>query len=998
MIKNQIVTILAFLLTCFSLQAQVMPKLYTSVNEDKMLRWVDSVFNRMSEEERIGQFFMVIAEPSTDTYNMNSLVSLINNQKIGGVLFQKGDPVTQALMTNRIQSAARIPLLIALDGEWGLSMRLSNTTRFPKNMMIGAIADDYLIEQYGEEVGRQCREMGIHVNFAPAVDVNSNPRNPVIGIRSFGEDPEVVARKAIAYSRGLEKAGVIAVAKHFPGHGDTDADSHNTLPTVNHNLTRLNEVELFPFNRFIRSGFSGIMTAHLNIPALRTNGRPGSLTREVVTELLRDRMGFRGLCFTDGLAMQGAVAGKNESIAVLALKAGNDILVGPVNPASEVEAVRQAVKRKELNIDDLNRRCRRILCYKYIAGLDRFKPISTAVLDERLNTPEADWINARLNAEAITVVKNSNEILPLKQLNAKRIAAISIGSNINNEFQTMLKRYATVDCFSVASNADDTERRRVFDRLWNYDVILCSVHNTQAREFRELQTLASEKELIYVFFTLPYRCANFRASSIQAKALIVAYEPTPLAQNFAAQTIFGGIAAKGALSVGIPDMYAAGTGIRTEKTRLGYHEPDEVNLNPYKLLAIDTIVQEGLDARAYPGCQVLVVKDGMIVFNRNYGYYDYSRTKEVTENTVYDLASITKATGTLLAVMKSYDEGNFMLTNKISDFVSELKFTNKDNLTIRDLLYHQSGLPPTINFYEKAIDNSSYSGSLYSSRKDNSHPIRFDARTYINNNFRYKPDMVSKSRKAGFDTEVARNLYVSNTFTDSILSGIADARMGTKGRYVYSCVNFILLKKMVEKQTGQPIDRLLDAYYFKRLGAVSTTYNPLRKMDSTVIAPSENDQFTRRQVLRGYVHDESAAFQGGVSGNAGLFSTATDLAKIAQLYLNDGMYGKERFISTKTCTLFTGSKSPTSRRGLGFDKPDAKNPASSPCGLLTPQSVYGHTGFTGTCFWIDPDNNLIFIFLSNRTFPSRANTQLFTLNIRTRIQDAIYKAIMNYEL
>ena len=990
------INILTLLLTLFSAQAQAqnMPKLYSSVNQEKMLRWVDSVYNRMSEDERIGQFFMVIAEPSTNASNINSLVNLINNQKIGGVLFQKGDPESQVIMTNHIQREARIPLLIALDGEWGLSMRLSNTTRFPKNMMIGALTDNFLIEQYGEEVGRQCREMGIHINFAPTVDVNSNPKNPVIGIRSFGEDPEDVARKAIAYSRGLEKAGIIAVAKHFPGHGDTDSDSHHTLPTVSHNLKRLNELELYPFNRFIKSGFSGIMTAHLNVPALGTKGRPGSFSYEVVTELLRDRMGFRGLCFTDGLAMQGAVVEKNESIAVLALKAGNDILVGPVNTIREVEAVKQAVKRKELDMDDLNRRCRRILCYKYIAGLHQFKPLPTSGLDQKLNTPEAEWINSKLNAEAITVVKNDGDILPFKQLGVKRIAAVSIGSNVNNEFQTMLKRYNTVTCFSIASNASDADRKRVFDKLKDFDVILCSVHATQAREFRELQTLASAKELIYVFFTTPYQCANFRQSCTNAKSIVVAYEPTSFAQKFAAQVVFGGIAAKGVLSVSIPNMYPAGTGIRTEKTRLGFHEPEEVNINPYKLLTIDNIIYEGLKQQAYPGCQVVVAKNGMIVYNKSFGHYDFSKKNEVTENTVYDLASITKATGTLLAVMKSYDEGNFTMTNKISDFVPELKFSDKNDLVIRDLLYHQSGLPATINFYEKAIDNKSYTGSLYSGRKDNNHTVRFDSRTYVNNSFRFKPDMVSGSKKTGFDIEVANNFFVSNTFADSIISGIIDARMGTKGRYVYSCINFILLKKMVEKQLGQPIDRLLDTYYFQRLGTTTTTYNPLQKMDVTRIAPSENDQFLRHQVVRGYVHDEAAAFQGGVSGNAGLFSSAIDLAKIAQLYLNDGTYGDERFISSRTCKLFTGSKSPTSRRGLGFDKPDANNPSSSPCGLHTPQSAYGHTGFTGTCFWIDPDNDLIFVFLSNRTYPSRSNTQLFTLDIRTRIQDAIYEAII----
>ena len=959
-----------------------------------MLQWVDSVFDRMTEEERIGQLFMIIADPSTETRNVNRLVGLVKEQKIGGILFQKGNPESQVAVTNRLQREAGVPLLIALDGEWGLSMRLSNTTRFPKNMMIGALSDLDLIERYGEEVGRQCREMGIHVNFAPDVDVNSNPANPVIGIRSFGEDPKEVTLKAIAYSRGLEKAGIMAVAKHFPGHGDTNNDSHYTLPVINHNMARLREVELYPFERFIRSGFAGIMVAHLNIPALGTKNRPSSFSPEVVTELLRDRMGFRGLCFTDGLNMQGAVVGKGESIAVLALKAGNDMLVGPPNPESEFEAVKQAVKRKELNMADLNQRCRRILCYKYIAGLNRFRPIPTTGLDKRLNTPEADWLNAKLYADAITLVKNSNRIIPLKQLNDKRMAAVSIGGKSDSDFHAMLKKYGAIDFFNIPGNADEAGRKNVFNKLKNYDVIICSIHNTTEKDSRELQELAAQKELIYVFFTVPYQCAKFSVSAAKAQAIVIAYESIPLAENYAAQAIFGGISAKGILPVSIPNMFPAGKGIRTEKTRLGFHEPSEVNINPLKLNEIDRIVQEGLDKRAYPGCQVLVAKDGMIVYDKSFGYYDYSKKQEVTGNTVYDLASITKAAGTLLAVMKSYDDGNFLLTDKISDFVTELKGSNKKDLIIRDLLYHQSGLPATILFHDMAIDKSSYTGSLYSGRKDTRHPIQYDARTYVNPDFRFNSEIVSKIPKRGFETKVANNLFVSDGFADSIISGIVNAKMGTKGRYLYSCINFILLNKMVEKLTRQPMDKLLDDYFFNRLGATTMTYNPLQKMDSLRIAPSEIDRFIRNQVIRGYVHDEAAAFQGGVSGNAGLFAAACDLAKVAQLYLNNGSYGGEQYISTKTSKLFTESKSPTSRRGLGFDKPDSRTPASSPCGALTPQSVYGHTGFTGACFWIDPDNNLIYIFLSNRTFPTRANTQLFSLDIRTRIQDVIYQSLL----
>jgi Beta-glucosidase-related glycosidases len=989
--NRRISIIITLLLLYISVQAQVTPKLYSSVNERKMLHWVDSVFDNMTKEERIGQLFMIVANPLAETRNINMLIRLVNEQKIGGILFQRGDPESQVKVTNRLQREARVPLFIALDGEWGLSMRLTNTTRFPKNMMLGAISDNKLIEQYGEEVGRQCREMGIHINFAPVADINSNVRNPVIGNRSFGENPEEVTKKVIAYSRGLEKAGIIAVSKHFPGHGDTQSDSHNLLPVIRHNIKRLKEVEIYPFEKYIRSGFSGIMVGHLDIPALGTKGRPSSFSYEVVTDLLRDKLGFSGLCFTDGLAMKGAVTEKNESISVQALKAGNDVLVGPVSVEKEFEAVLRAVRRKELKQSDLDERCRRILCYKYIVGLNNFETIPTKDLLAKINTPHAEWLNAKLNQEAITVVKNNKDIIPLKQLNDKRIAAVSIDSDINSEFYNTLKKYGDVDCYSFSVSGDN---RSVYNKLKKYDVIICGIHNSKAKDIRELQNLAIEKELIYVFFTVPYKCSDFIESSSNAQAIMIAYESTVLAENYAAQAIFGGVEAKGSLSASIPRMYSAGEGIRTKKTRLGYHQPEEAHLNSYRLQDIETIVHEGLDKKAYPGCRVLVAKDGMIIYDKSFGHYDYSETKKVSENTVYDLASVSKATGTLLAVMKSYDNGDFQLTSKISDFVTELKGSDKKNIIIKDMLYHQSGLPATINFYEQAIDKNSYKGSLYSGRKDNNHQLQYDARTYVNTNFKFDPTIVSRNKKAGFTTEIGRNLYISDAFvTDSIISGIKNGRMGVTGKYTYSCINFILLKMMIERQTGTPFDKLMDEDFFSRLGATTMTYNPLRKMDSTLIAPTENERFIRNQILQGHVHDEAAAFQGGVSGNAGLFSSAGDLAKIAQLYLNDGIYGGERYISTKTCRLFTGSKSPKSRRGLGFDKPDTKSTNNSPCGLLAPQSVYGHTGFTGTCFWIDPDNNMFFIFLSNRTFPSRTHTQLFSLDIRTRIQDTIYKAM-----
>lgn len=991
---RKILTMLLCAVCLLSGKAQTTPNMYRNVDQAKMNHWVDSVFDAMSYDERIGQLFMVIADPKSDNRNMQRLMRYVNEMKLGGILFHKGNPVTQAEVTNRLQKASRVPMFVSLDGEWGLSMRLSGTTRFPKNMMLGAIEDDKLITEYGKEVARQCKEMGIQINFAPDIDVNSNTDNPVIGLRSFGENPRAVADKGLAYARGLEGSGIISVAKHFPGHGDTSEDSHNTLPAVHHNRARLDSVELYPFRRYIYDGYAGIMTGHLYIPALdKTRNLPSSFSRPIVTGLLQEELGFRGLCFTDALAMKGASTSKSDNPSVKALLAGNDVLLAPAAPLTDFAAVKAAIEEGILQMKDIEARCIKILKYKYITGLNNYRPIDTKGLSKRLNSPHAEWLAAKLNAEAITLLKNDGNIVPLKQLNKKKIAALSIGSPVGNEFQEMLGRYDSIAYFSISRNATAAQVQNVYRQLEKYDVIICGIHTVRIPESQQLRQLATKKDLIYAFFTLPYFCKEYKNSIMKAKAVVMGYEGTPLAQEYAAQVIFGGIPAKGKLPVTIPGMFHAGSGIFTEKTRLGYHEPEEVGANAVRLDVIESIVEEGLEQKAYPGCQVLVAKDGMVIYNKSFGYFDYSGKQSVAENSVYDLASASKAAGTLLAVMKAYDEKKFTLNNKIADFIPVLKDSNKKNLNIKELLYHQSGVISTINFYLNAIDRESYKGSLYSGTKNATHPVRFDAKTFVRNDFKYLPDIVSDKKKPGFTTEVARNFYVHDSFRDSIIQEIKDSRLGTRGKYVYSCINFIMLKMMVENQMKQPMDQLLRKDFFSPLGAWHTTYNPLKTMDTLQIVPTEDDQFVRRQLVRGYVHDEAAAFQGGVSGNAGLFSNANDLAKVLQLYLNQGTYGNEQYLSKETCRLFTQSKSPTSRRGLGFDKPAVGSHKGSPCGSLTPPSAYGHTGFTGTCFWVDPDNQLIYIFLCNRVNPSRANSKLGRLDIRTRIQDAIYKAI-----
>ncbi|MDR0864376.1 MAG: serine hydrolase, partial [Candidatus Symbiothrix sp.] len=663
--KIKYIAIIAFFaVSCINATAadnKKTPTLYNAADKVKMSRWVDSVYNRMSLEERVGQLFMPIISGDNTDFNKNKIKSLVTNQKIGGILFSKGTPQDQAELTNFAQKTAKTPLMISLDGEWGLSMRLSNTTLFPHNMMLGAIQNDSLLYCYGLEVARQCKLMGIHVNFAPALDVNSNPANPVIGSRSYGEDPERVARLGIMYSKGLEDGGVMAVAKHFPGHGDTSADSHKTLPTIAHDKDRLDDFELKPFKKYIDAGLSGMMIGHLDIPALDAKKQPGSLSEAVVKELLQNELGFSGLTFTDGLQMKG-VSGE-ENYCVRALQAGNDMLLGPVNPAKEYEAVKKAVEDNLLSEAQIEMKCKKVLAYKYILGVNNAHPIATANLPRNLNTPNAEWINRSLNRDAMTLLKDDSKIIPLRELDKRKIAAVSIGSSIDNIFHNTLKMYADVTTFNVADSDGLIKLKKILEP---YNTVIISVHNSRVNADAAIRNIGQGKETILTFFVVPYYIASY-ASSIRnvADGVLMAYEDTDLAQEYAAQAIFGGNKISGKLPVSVKDLFKEGKGIETKKVRLSYSVPEEVGISSRRLQGIEAIVQEGIKNEAFPGCQVLVAKDGEIIYNRAFGTFDYSGKQEVTTRDLYDLASMTKATSTISAVMKLYDESKLKLSASI---------------------------------------------------------------------------------------------------------------------------------------------------------------------------------------------------------------------------------------------------------------------------------------------------------------------------------------------
>lgn len=974
-----------FVLLLQTLSAQIQPNLYQQTDSKEMNAWVDSVYSSLTHDQRIGQLFMVVVENKNTEQNKRLISQYIRDQHIGGILFSKGTIAFQAALTNYAQNIAPTPLLIGLDGEWGLNMRLTDAPKFPRNMVLGAIKDDSLLYLYGREVARQCKELGIHANFAPVLDINSNPKNPVIGSRAFGETPELVTIKGLAYAKGLEDGGIMAVAKHFPGHGDTADDSHRVLPTINHARERLEEIELFPFISYINAGLSGMMIGHLNIPSLRTKGMPSSLVDKVGRDLLKDEMGFSGLTFTDGMAMRGV--SRQESMSVKAILAGNDIVLGVPYVRNEYQSVKQAVKEGIISEEMIERKVRRVLSYKFILGANKFKPINGAEAVRNIQNTYADWLIRKLHDNSIVLLQNKDELLPIKELDKTNIATVSIGSSSTTTFQKWINKYAPTTNYQVAQPSQLVNLEK---ELQKYDLVIFSIHSNNFSDSPQLLNLLNNKKSALILFTSPYNLERFTKSADATDALVLAHTNDDYSQISAAQALFGGIAVNGVLPVS-SGKFKVNDGLNTEKTRLSYQLPEEIGIKSENMASIERIALEGIRQKAYPGCQILIAKDGVVIYERAFGNLEYGVSSKVTDETVYDLASITKATATLPAIMKLYDNKIIKIQDPLQKFIPETKNSNKANVTIKDALLHESGIVPYIPYYTFAIDENSYVGPLLSRRKSDVYSLYFSG-MWGRNNYKFKSDLISPVSSPSFCYPVSDKIFANKNMQKVLLEEIIKTNKRPK-RYAYSCLNFMLLKEVVENITKQDLNEYSQANFFKRLGAYTTTFQPLKYMSADNIAPTENDLFFRKQILKGYVHDEGAALFGGISGNAGLFSNANDIAKLYQMFLNGGIYGGERYLSDETVKFFTNTKSGISRRGLGFDKPDVRNNNASPTSPQAPVSVYGHTGFTGTSFWIDPTNKMIYIFLSNRVFPSRSPNRLATLNIRKRIQDELYNAI-----
>lgn len=938
-------------------------------------KWVDSIMSKLTIDQKIGQLFMVAAYSNKDEKHVQHIQNLIDSCAIGGLIFMQGTPEKQAFLTNLYQQQSKIPLLIGFDGEWGLDMRLTNSYKFPWNMTLGAIRDNDLLKEYGEKLGSLSKRMGIQLNFAPVVDINTNPNNPIIGNRSFGESRENVTEKAIAFIGGMQGENILASAKHFPGHGDTDTDSHKTLPELNVDLQRLDSIELYPYKKLINNNLTGIMVAHLSVNALEPDSTiPTSLSYNVVTNLLKNQLHFNGLIITDALNMKGvSTFASPGEIDLEAFKAGNDVLLFPEDVSAGINQIKNAIKDSIISVERLNYSVRKILMAKYWAGLNTSKYVNLTNLEADLHTVSNELIDRKLIENSITLLKNDNYLVPLKNLDTLKIAYVKFGDDDSNSFVDMLKNYTKVDEIS------DENLDGLINKLRIYNLVIVGYHKSNANPWKEyhfqenelvwLQEIARVKPTILDVFTSPYSLLQPKTFT-NFKAVICSFQNSKLAQELSAQAIFGALEIKGQLPVSIENQFNEGTGfITTSLKRLAYSIPEAEGMDSEKLKKIDSLANYAINKQMTPGMQILVARNGTVIYNKTFGYQTYDSILPVLKNDVYDVASLTKVLATLPLLVQLEEQNVFKLKTTLGKLVTKLKHTNKRKLTVEEVLSHNAALKAWIPFYLKTLDSVTKKPSEKYYRKVYS---------------------------ADFSIKVADSLFLATFYKDSIFNQISTAEQYTKKEYKYSDLGYFIFKEFIENYYHNNLDKLTQEHFYKSLGANRTGYLPLEKFKIDEIVPTEDDYYFRYQKLRGYVHDMGAAMQGGIGGHAGLFSNANDVAKMMQLYLQKGYYGGKRYFQPETFDRFNHRyyADDKNRRGLGFDKPQIDPKEEATCGCVSDAS-FGHSGFTGTYTWADPVSGIVYVFLSNRTYPTMKNNDLAKYNIRTQIQQYIQNAIIN---
>ena len=951
------------------------------ISDDIILqkKWVDSIFSSITLEEKIGQLFIPMVFSNRDSSHLRKTIELIRKNNIGGIIFSKGLPKSQIEWSNILQSKSKIPLLISMDAEWGVAMRLKNVLSFPWNMTLGAINDDILIFDIGKSIGEQLVRLGIHLNFAPVLDINTNPNNPIIGNRSFGESSKIVSNQSLHLMKGMQSVNILTSGKHFPGHGDTSKDSHKTLPTVRFSKNRIKEVELGPYKTLIEKGLSSVMIAHLNIPSIQDKELPTTLSKSVVTDLLINELGFNGLIFTDALDMKGVAGVKNVgNIDLAAFLAGNDILLMSENISEGINSIQKAYLSGKISEERLEYSVKKILKAKYKSELDNYRPVEP--LTSPLSSSKDTLLVSKAFQKAITVLKNKGQILPLTS--KRKYGYLSIDKGSGKAFKDKLNLYADI------SDVTGLMPKDIIDEAikMKWKAIIVGWHpnvnddNPYSRSKLSSKTLgllkkiSTEVPIVINIFANPYSVSQIEKLK-NINGIIVSYQNSEIAQKISVDALFGVTKIEGKIPVSVGKNYPVGSGIEIgSKKIIGFSEPALEGFSKEKLKAIDKLANIAIDSSMTPGIQMLIAKNGKIIYNKNFGYHTYNKLKKVTDSSVYDVASLTKILATVPLIIQEVALGNISLETKIGELLPEWKKSNKGQITLKEILSHYGRLKPWIPFYKETLDRKNNpKRNLYKSSVSNSHSLKVTDNLFLKNKYERK---------------------IINQIKESELIDISNIE-NYEWKKNYSDLSYYILKEYLETSSNSSLDVLVDKKIFKPLGLIFTTYNPKNKYSKDLIVPSEIDNYFRYSVLQGDVHDMGAAMLGGVGGHAGVFSNAYEVAVIMQMFLQKGVYNDIELFPSHTFDLFNICYycKNGNRLGVGFDKPQIEGNGST-CGCVSKQS-FGHSGFTGTYAWADPEKEIVFVFLSNRTFPSMENGLLVSHNIRTRIQGLVYEALID---
>lgn len=956
---------------CIQLCAQPDPLLVEKERQKEQMIWVEQNYTSMSLKEKIGQLFMPMVFSRKDTAHFQETLKLIEEYKIGGLIFSLGGPLKQSQWLNAFQKASKTPLLVAMDAEWGPAMRLDSVARFPWQMTLGAIQDTSLIRKIGHRMGQQEKRLGVHLSFSPVLDVNTNPQNPIIGNRSFGEDTHQVSAHALALMQGHHQAGILTSGKHFPGHGDTAQDSHKTLPKVSMTAATIDSLSLRPYRTLISHGLSSVMVAHLNVPPWSPNGLPTSLSPVLIQHKLKNEMGFKGLIVTDALNMKGVSNfASSENVDVMAFLAGHDLLLISNDIPKGIAAIEKAYYQGIVTEKRLAHSVKKILKAKFKAGLHQYQPIELSTLHQDLNTPKDTLLYSQAMSKAITLVKNEKQLLPLDE--KANVAHILLGDASGYPFHNYLNKYAKVPLLKNITLQNALTKSADFDTLivsfHRSDASPWKAANFNAKERALIKLLATYKTIILNAFVRPYALIDV-ADIDSIEAILWSYQNSVIAQQHSAAILFGAGSATGKLPISAGKKYLVGHGLTLKSLRrLGYATPAQVAIDPLKLKALDTLAKIAIDSMMSPGMQILVARKGQIIYHKSFGHHTYAKNQKIANHHLYDLASLTKILATLPMVMKAVDQDQLSLQTTVAELLPDWKKTNKADLSLKRLLSHHAQLTPWIPFYEE---------TLTSKKKP-------DFKFYAT-----QPSQI-------FSVPVAKDLYLKKTYTKQILSAIKESPLLDTLGYIYSDLPYYLLKEYFEKKEAKGLDQLVNDFLYEPLKLNSLTFNPYLKFPDSILVPSEKDTYFRNRLLQGYVHDMGAAMQGGVGGHAGLFGTAYAVGVVMQMYLQGGYYNGQQLLSKTVIDQFNQCYfcSENNRRGVGFDKPEM-NPKSANFEPLASNKSFGHFGFTGTYAWADPEKEMVIVFLSNRTYPTMENKLLVKHNIRTRMRRLVYEALLD---